>query len=162
MDSWRLVLVQEEAEATSLEDLLQRIKKAAKAKLLYNSDPASTSTVHFWACQVVGAVRASQKKDPTAKSQLLTEHVPHFLLKIVYGAKCFEHLAPFVKVFKDLVAVGCVAPCDLNRLEAFAGVNVISPQAGFKDFEEGDLAARVRFLALPFIGMLWRPVAGRF
>ena len=145
MDSWRLVLVQEEAEATSLEDLLQRIKKAAKAKLLYNSDPASTSTVHFWACQVVGAVRASQKKDPTAKSQLLTEHFPHFLFKIILGAKCFEHLGPFVKVFKDLVVVGCVAPCDLDRLGAVAGENVISPQGGVEDFDEADLAARVRF-----------------
>ena len=50
-----------------------------------------------------------------------------------------------MKVFKDLVAVGCVAPCDLNRREAFAGENVLSPQVGVEDLAEADLSARVRF-----------------
>ena len=144
MDYWVSGSVKEEAEKISAEDLIIRIKKAANAKLLYNSDPVSTATVHFWACQVVGAVKASQMQNSTAKSQLLTEQFPHFLFKIILGAKCFEHLGPFVKVFKGLVAVGCVAPCDLDRLEVFAGENVISPQGGVEDFDEADLAARVR------------------
>ena len=38
----------EEREATVLEDLIGKLKKAAKAKLMYNADASCASTVHFW------------------------------------------------------------------------------------------------------------------
>lgn len=51
-------LPSEEVEAQTLEDLIQRIKKAAKSKLLYSEDPANSATVHFWCKQAVLAFKA--------------------------------------------------------------------------------------------------------
>lgn len=51
----------EEVEAQTLEDLIQRIKRAAKGKLLYSEDAANSATVHFWCKQAVLAFKAFEK-----------------------------------------------------------------------------------------------------
>jgi hypothetical protein len=52
------VVPAEDLEATSMEELISKIKKAAKAKHFYAPYLSSSATVHFWATQVVGAMRA--------------------------------------------------------------------------------------------------------
>jgi hypothetical protein len=47
----------EDTESASLEELVIKIKRAAKAGLLYAPPSASTATVHFWATQVLEAIR---------------------------------------------------------------------------------------------------------
>ena len=54
----------EEVEAQTLEDLIQRIKKAAKGKLLYCEDAANSATVHFWCKQAVLALKALKHQRP--------------------------------------------------------------------------------------------------
>ena len=47
----------EEREAGNLEELMHRIKKAAKAKLLWAVDATNSATVHFWCGQAIAALR---------------------------------------------------------------------------------------------------------
>jgi len=52
----------EDIESASLEELIINIKRAAKAGMLYAAPSASTATVHFWATQVLEAIRSSLGK----------------------------------------------------------------------------------------------------
>ena len=52
----------EDTESASLEELIIKIKRAAKAGMLYAPPSASTATVHFWATQVLEAIRCSLGK----------------------------------------------------------------------------------------------------
>jgi len=54
----------EDQETASLEELVKKIKKAATAKLFYQANSASGSTVYFWCQQVIGALRAMQPGSP--------------------------------------------------------------------------------------------------
>ena len=58
----------EEVEAQNLEDLIHRIKKAAKGKLLYSEDAANSATVHFWCKQAVLALQACGTSTPCGAS----------------------------------------------------------------------------------------------
>ena len=49
-------------EATNLEDLVQRIKRAEAKGLLFNPNPGMTDTVHFWCKQVVLTLQDPQKE----------------------------------------------------------------------------------------------------
>jgi hypothetical protein len=49
----------EDTESASLEELIIKIKRAAKAGMLYAPPSASTATVHCWATQVLEAIRCS-------------------------------------------------------------------------------------------------------
>ena len=180
----------EDLEATSLEELISKIKKAAKSKQLHAPCLSSATTVHFWATQVVGALKASTRTaaqapesaspkaaDPTAakapeptaalapettaaqapvvhvaqpslaKSSLMLQHFPPFLLKVLYNSKGFEHLKDFVTIFRDLVTLGCVAPCNLDALEAFAKADPLEHDVNVASFAPEDLTARMRFFS---------------
>lgn len=75
----------EEAEATSWEALLTKMKSAAKAGNFFSPDPACSSTVHFWAEQVVGALSqaiAAQGQGQERKGvSTMAKVFPSFLLK---------------------------------------------------------------------------------
>ena len=85
----------EEREAHNWEQLLLRIKAAAKADQMYNPDTASSGTVHFWCLQVVEALksaRASQESSQGGDSasvetnaSFFHQHFPGYLLKASLG-----------------------------------------------------------------------------
>ena len=149
----------EEAEATTLESLLNKVKEAVKAKLFWSADPVAANTVHFWASQVAGALKDAQcseadqqqeqppqQEQPKSRASLVKSHFPTFLLKILYSNRCYVDLKHFVPVFKQLVDLGCGAPCNLTALENFAGASVITKsQEAASAFTDGDLDARVKF-----------------
>lgn len=61
-----------------------------------------------------GAVKAAQQKqgttEPDTKLGLCQAHFPAYLLRVLYGQRCFASLKHFVKIFPDLQALGCEAP----------------------------------------------------
>ena len=59
LQSEEAVVPPDEMEAATLEDLITKIKKAARAKQIYSPDLSNATTVHFWSSQVVGALKAS-------------------------------------------------------------------------------------------------------
>ena len=201
-----------------MEELIGKIKKAAKAKQLYAPYLSASTTVHFWATQVVGAVRATlprlaqaaeasvpkaasaapapaqsanaepdpaavvtpdpsaaprpffrplpvrsaggaqevletialnaaQSSAPWTKQSLLVNEFPKFLLKVLYASKCFKDLKHFVKIFRDLCAVGCVAPCDLHGFEAFANADPKATDVDVNLYAPDELEPRLRFFS---------------
>ena len=149
----------EEAENVILEELIKKIKKAAAAKLLYSEDPQCASTVHFWSMQVLAAMKASQAvpdgsaaaaPDGSAaaapeKAQLIKKHFAGFLLRLLYGARCYYHFKHFIPVFEGLASVGCVAPAAIGPLKVFATTDLEKPVSSDSFYEGADLTDRLRF-----------------
>ena len=73
------------------------------------------------------------------------DHFPTFLVKVLYNAKAFPHLQHFVKIFKDLVALGCSAPRDLETFESFASTDPLNLDVDVGSFAPADLTSRMRF-----------------
>jgi hypothetical protein len=105
----------EDLEATTVEELVRRIKEAPKSQLIYQPACVGGTSIHFWASQVVGALRAvSATPDASVPAPeistgrkvcaILAQNFPAFLLKILYAAKCWTNLKHFVP--------------DLSRLES--------------------------------------------
>jgi len=82
-----------------------------------------------------------------SRATLLREHFPAFLLKILYSGKVFPHLIHFVAIFKELSALGCPAPCDLQTLESFASSNPLDLEGDAGSFAPADLTSRMRFFS---------------
>ena len=159
----------EEAEASMLEDLVNKLKKAAKSKHFYSPDPANSSTVAFWSQQVVQAlqaeaaasgaggpsdasgagpgVAASGASVVSKKSTLVKQHFPGFLLRLLSANRCYLDLKHFIPIFEGLHNIGAETPGSLISLKAFASVTLGSPEV--KDAQEyytgSDLADRLRF-----------------
>ena len=139
----------EETEANSWEELLNKIKKAARAKSYYSADGAA-STVHFWSKQVVGAMRSGKS------SSQMHERFPGFLLRILYTGETYSALKNFVSVFEDLHKLGCSPPVSVARLKGFAEANAgaLEPIEWAK-YGDGDLGARVKFFGSPLYRDFW-------
>lgn len=85
-------------QAQHWEELVLKIKKAGKAGHMYSPDAASSTTVHFWALQVVGAVKAAQNARQLAgtahnapedkKLNICLQMFPPFLMKVVSNLVC--------------------------------------------------------------------------
>lgn len=103
---------------------MKKIGRCAAAGNICSADPACSGTVHFCALQVVGAIKAAQKRQdaaqPDGKLGMCVAQFPAYLLRTVYGQRCFDTLRHFVNIFEELVAVGREAPADLVWLQAFA------------------------------------------
>ena len=112
----------EEHEATVLEDLINKIKKAAKAKLMYSDESTCASTEHFRCTQVLAAMSvapapasaASAPDGEDHKTNLVKRHFLGFLLRLLYSARCYRDLKHFVPILEGLVAVGCCAPANIR------------------------------------------------
>ena len=55
----------EDLEAAVLEDLINKVKKAARAKLFYSEDGSCATTVHFWCNQVISALKSDGSTSAT-------------------------------------------------------------------------------------------------
>ena len=137
----------DELEAQTLEDLIVRIKKAAKAKMLYSEDKTNSATVHFWCLQAVMALKTSgdgaAAGQTPAQMSIIKEHFPGYLLKVLYANRAFNCLKQFVQVLEDLVKCGCKAPCDLPSLRKFAEASLIGEEI---PEHTGDLTSKMRFV----------------
>jgi hypothetical protein len=90
---------------------------------------------------------------PTAdKTSLLCSHFLTFLLKILYSAKCFEHLKHFIPIFQDMQDLGCSTPCNLAALAAFAKADPLDTNLCTSTFAAEDLTSRVRFFSSVLYG----------
>jgi len=160
----------EEVEATTVEQLVQRVKQAARANKIYQPASVGATSVHFWAAQVVGSLRAVAGVPPADPSMpgsnpiigptrdisagpkshsMLANHFPGFLLKILYAAKCWKDLKHFVPTLRDLKILGAPVPCDIEALQKFAEADPIAQEIYPDNFAAEDLTARVRFFASP-------------
>ena len=154
--------LQEETDIDHWEELVTKLRKAAKAGHIWSGDTSCSSTVHFWAVQVVAAMKsandstaaaapgsAALASDSTASSpgiNLCLKLFPDFLLNTLYTQKCFKVLKHFIPIFEDLVKLGCAAPVELDKLKAFAEHSTHDLKAPvLADFSSGDLKQRVKF-----------------
>jgi hypothetical protein len=71
----------EEKEISSWEHLIAKVRSAARAGQLYNPDPSCSSTVHFWASQVVAALKTTQSNGQVKLVSAMAKTFPTFLLK---------------------------------------------------------------------------------
>ena len=142
--------------ATTVEELVHRIKEAAKAQQIYQPACVGAISVHFWASQVVGALRAvSATPDASVPAPeistgrkvhaILAQTFTAFLLKILYGAKCWTNLKYFVPIFQDLKALGCSVPCNVVALQKFAEADLTQTEIAPETFASEDLTSRVCF-----------------
>ncbi len=94
----------DDQEAGAVQELVVKVKKAASLRLYYSEDSYSSSTVFFWASQVVGALKSSKQsaesrqqraEEPqsasdeaggTTKMSLIKAEFLPFLLNIIYKA----------------------------------------------------------------------------
>ena len=138
---------QEEAEIDHWEQLVTMLKKAAKAGHIWSGDTSCSSTVHFWAVQVVAAMKsvkpqaapAAAVETPGENLHLCQKLFPDFLLRTLYSQKCFKVLKRFCPIFEDLVQLGCAAPVELDKLKAFANQSTSDLTApDLANFSSGD------------------------
>ena len=138
-------------EAQSWENLLAKVKSAAKIGQMHSSDTGSSGTVHFWAGQVLGSLKVARSTEPGAAAEgqmtMLEQHFPGYLVKVfsrstktknIFGTiarqpdtiskvlhsnKCYRSLKHFVPLLTEFQQLGCAVPCDLKRLQAFADLD---------------------------------------
>ena len=134
----------EEREAGHLEELMNRIKKAAKAKLLYCEDATNSATVHFWRLQAISALKAEKSPHDADKvtPSMVKQHLPQLILKVIYTNQSYSCLTHFVKVFEDLKQLGSPEPVDLASLKQFAEADLLG---GAVPEVAGDLGAKMDF-----------------
>ena len=60
----------EELEVTSWEQVITRIKQAGAAGQMFNDNPASTGTVHFWCSQVLESMKQQKACEPDRQFSL--------------------------------------------------------------------------------------------
>ena len=133
----------EEREAGHLEELMNRIKKAAKAKLLYCEDATNSATVHFWCLQAISVLKADTSADAgKVTPSMVKQHLPVLILKVLYSNHSYTCLKHFVKIFDDLKAVGASEPVDLASLKKIAEADLLG---GTVPEVAGDLGAKMDF-----------------
>lgn len=152
----------EEAEAAVLEDLINKLKKAARAKLFYSEDTSCATIVHFWCSQVVAAMQAESAAAAPASSAadapgasvkmtLIRQHFPLYLIKLLYSNKCYSVFRHFVPLLAGLTQVGCEVPANVTALKTFAGVDLDSPTSvDLSSLTAADtLGDRLKFFSCP-------------
>lgn len=75
----------EELEATSWEQLLGKVRVAARLGQMCSADPGASGTVHFWSSQVLGSLTLAREQGAAGKEgqlSLLEQHFPAYLLKV--------------------------------------------------------------------------------
>ena len=76
----------EELEASSWEQLLGKLRAAARTGQMYSTDPGASGTVHFWSSQVLGSLTLARETGAAGKEgqlSMLEQHFPSYLLKVV-------------------------------------------------------------------------------
>jgi hypothetical protein len=123
-----------------LQELVNRIKQAAKAGLFVSSDAARSDTVLFWCKQTVQTL---QTTTAGGKTEFFKTNFPQFLAKILMENPVHKHLEQFTTIFNDLSVLGCPSSTLVNAVMALANSNA---HAG-GDLDLGtdcDLKLRVR------------------
>jgi hypothetical protein len=123
-----------------LQELVNRIKQAAKAGLFVSSDAARSDTVLFWCKQTVQTLQTTTAGGKTE----FTKNFPQCLAKILMENPVYKHLEQFTTIFNDLPVLGCPSSTLINAVMAVAKINA---DAG-GDLDLGtdcDLKLRLRF-----------------
>lgn len=132
----------EELEAASWEQLLGKVRSAARLGQMFSTDPGASGTVHFWSNQVLGSLTLARQAGAAGKEgqlSMLEQHFPAYLLKVarkktknnhpprnpnipevLYSNKCYAALRHFVPLLTQFEQLGCQMPCDLKYVAAFA------------------------------------------
>ena len=104
-------------EATTLQTLVAKIRKARSEGRYWSQNNANANTVHFWAEQVVGSLPAIGQ-DPEA--MLIRDSFPAFLVNVIVDAPCYPYLQHFVNILEALEAMQCKMPVTTHALRAMS------------------------------------------
>ena len=131
---------EDDKQASVLQELINRIKQAAKAGLFVSSDASRSDTVLFWSRQTVESLQTTAG----GKTEFIKKNFPQFLAKVLMENPVYKHLGDFATIFQNLSVLGCPMTRLVSAVMAVANAN---PDEGgvFDMGKDTDLKLRLRF-----------------
>ena len=88
---------EDDKQASVLQELINRIKQAAKAGLFVSSDASRSDTVLFWSRQTVESLQTTAG----GKTEFIKKNFPKFLAKVLMENHVYTHLGASTTIFQD-------------------------------------------------------------